>query len=283
MTNLKSHQAILLELVVEFDRVCRENGIKYALFAGSALGAVRHRGFIPWDDDLDVVVERSDYEKLIKIAPEAFGDKYYFQVELSEHWPLPFSKLRKNGTTCLEKYHPKDKEIHQGIYIDVFPVDNASDNRFLRRVQFYASKVVLAKALDKRGYETDSKLKKIFMAVCRLLPMKPFVKITQLRSAGQSRMVHSFLGGTSRYQKGLYKRKWISETVLMDFEGRKFPGSAHYDELLSALYGDYMEIPDESQREIKKHALFVDTEKNYTEYENYRDGMKFDVYTRSIR
>ena len=154
MRNLEKQQQVLAELLHEFDRVCKKYDIKYALFAGSALGAVRHRGFIPWDDDLDVVVERSDYEKLIKIAPEAFGDEYYFQVELSEHWPLPFSKLRKNGTTCLEKYHPKDKEIHQGIYIDVFPVDNASDNPLLRRVQFYASKVVLAKALDKRGYET---------------------------------------------------------------------------------------------------------------------------------
>lgn len=283
MTNLKAHQAVLLELLQEFDRVCKEHNIEYMLFAGSALGAVRHSGIIPWDDDVDVAMLRSDYELFLKIAPTSLNTKYYLQAELSAHWPLPFSKLRKNNTTCLEKYHPKDREIHQGIYIDIFPVDNASDNALVRKLQFLSSKVVLAKALDARGYETDSKLKKVFMVACKLLPMKPFVRITQLRSAGKSERVHSFLGGTSSYSKGVYQRKWFTETVLKDFGGNQYPVSADYDELLTVLYGEYMVMPNEDERKIKKHALLVDTERDYTEYENYRDGMKFDVYTRSIR
>lgn len=283
MSNLKAHQAVLLELLQEFDRVCKEHNIKYTLFAGSALGAVRHSGIIPWDDDVDVAMLRSDYELFLQIAPTALNTKYYLQAELSAHWPLPFSKLRKNNTTCLEKYHPKDREIHQGIYIDIFPVDNASDNALVRKLQFLSSKVVLAKALDARGYETDSKLKKVFMVACKLLPMKPFVRITQLRSAGKSERVHSFLGGTSSYSKGVYQRKWFTETVLKDFGGNQYPVSADYDELLTVLYGEYMVMPNEDERKIKKHALLVDTERDYTEYENYRDGMKFEVYTRSIR
>ena len=112
MSTLKEHQAILLELLIEFDRVCQKHNIKYILFAGSALGAVRHQGFIPWDDDLDVALLREDYERLMKLDPDEWNKTYYMQCEYSDHWPIHFSKLRKNNTTCLEKYHPKDNETH---------------------------------------------------------------------------------------------------------------------------------------------------------------------------
>ena len=122
MASLKDHQTVLLELLQVFDRVCKKHNIRYMLFAGSLLGAVRHCGFIPWDDDLDVVLLREDYNKLSNIRPEEWGDSYYFQYEFSNHWPMHFSKLRKNNTTCLERYHPKDNQTHQGIYMDIFPV-----------------------------------------------------------------------------------------------------------------------------------------------------------------
>ncbi len=283
MTRLEEHQAVLFELLKEFDRVCRKHDIKYVLFAGSALGAVRHQGFIPWDDDLDIALAREEYEKLMNIDPGEWGNDYYLQREFSEHWPLHFSKLRKNNTTCLEKYHPKDREIHQGIYIDVFPIDNASDNMVSRKFQFAASKVVLAKALDKRGYETDSFRKKAFIGLCKVLPLKPFYRIAKLSSATDSEYVHSFFGGTSSFKKGIYPRRWFTETIEMKFEGLSVPVSAYYDELLTTLYGDYMTLPSEEERKCKVHAIFVDTEKSYTEYLSYRDGMTFDVYTRSIR
>ena len=95
MASLKEHQEVLLELLKEFDRVCRKNNIKYILFAGTALGAVRHHGFIPWDDDLDVALLRSDYEKLMSLDSTEWNDAYYLQREYSEHWPMYFSKLRK--------------------------------------------------------------------------------------------------------------------------------------------------------------------------------------------
>lgn len=283
MSNIKEHQTVLFELLLEFDRVCKKHDIPYMLFAGSALGAVRHKGFIPWDDDLDIALLRADYEKLMSVSDAEWGTDYYLQKEFSEHWPLYFSKLRKNNTTCLEKYHPKDKLIHQGIYIDVFPIDNASDNFILRGIQFLASKVVLAKAFYIRGYETNSTLKKAFMTVCRILPMKPFWKLTVLRSAKNSTSVHSFFGGTSSYKKGLYQRKWFKNRVECEFECEHFPISEHYDEMLKAMYGEYMVLPSEEERKIKKHALLVDTERDYSYYSNYRDNMQFDILTRSIR
>lgn len=279
---LNEHQLVLFELFCEFDRVCRKHNIPYVLFCGTALGAVRHKGFIPWDDDLDVSMLRSDYERFLEIAPTEIKSAYYLQAEFSDHWPMNFSKLRKNNTTCLEKYYPKDNESHQGIYIDIFPCDNASDKSWVCKLQFLAARVVVAKSLDRRGYVTHSKFKKLFMAFCRILPLKPFHKFAMGKGKKNSKRVHTFLACTAKYKKGIYKREWFSETVDVDFEGMKAPVSRHYDELLTTMYGDYMTLPKEEDRRCKVHAILVDTERNYTEYEGYRDGMTFDVLSRQI-
>lgn len=276
------HKLVLLELLREFDRVCRKHSIPYVLMCGSALGAVRHKGIIPWDDDLDVSMLRNDYERFLRVAPADLKEPYYLQAEGSAHWMMNFSKLRKNNTTYLEKFHPKDNKMHQGIYIDIFPCDNASDKEWIRRLQYYASRITLAQSLWRRGYETDSKIKKIFMAICSSISTKPFLKLAMMKNKTDSECVQTFLSCTSRYKKGIYKRSWFTETVEMDFEDMKVPVSAHYDELLTVLYGDYIKLPSEEERKIKEHAILIDTERNYTEYENYRDGMKFDVYTRNI-
>ncbi len=283
MSTLKEHQAILIELLIEFDRVCQKHNIKYILFAGSALGAVRHQGFIPWDDDLDVALLREDYDRLMKLDPDEWNKTYYMQCEYSNHWPIHFSKLRKNNTTCLEKYHPKDKEIHQGIYIDIFPIDNASDKPFVRKIQFYASKIVQAKSFFKRGYETASIVKKGVMLLSSVLPLKPFLKIVKMSQNKTSRYVHSFLGGSINFKKGVFERRWISDTINMPFESISIPVSLHYHELLTMQYGDYMVLPSAEERQCKVHAILVDTDNDYTEYKTYRDGLKFDTYTRSIR
>ena len=278
----KKHKLVLLELLKEFDRICQKHNIPYVVFCGTALGAVRHKGFIPWDDDLDVSMLRSDYEKFLQIAPAELDEQYFLQAEFSEHWYIHFSKLRKNNTTFLEKFHPKDKKMHQGIYIDIFPCDNAADNERIRKLQFYASRIVLSKTIFKRGYETNNKLKALIMGFCSLLPLKPFHRFAMGKKRKNSEYVHTFLSCTSKYKKGIYKRSWFTETIDMDFEDMKVPVSAHYDELLTTLYGDYMRLPSEEERKIKEHALLIDTERNFTEYENYRDGMAFDVYTRNI-
>ena len=283
MVTLKEHQKVLLELLIEFDRVCQENSVNYILVAGSSLGAVRHQGFIPWDDDLDVALLREDYDKLMKINPTKWNEAYYLQREYSEHWPIHFSKLRKNNTTCLEKYHPKDTNIHQGIYIDIFPIDNASDYSWIRKIQFIASRFVIAKSLSKRGYETNSFLKKIVIFLSRLIPLKPFYSLATLKLKSESSFVHSFLGGSIKYKKGVFAREWFTKTVKIPFESLMVPVSKYYHELLTMQYGNYMTFPSEEERKCKIHAILVDTEKNYTEYEHYRDKIKFDMFTRSIR
>lgn len=279
----QEHQRALCELLREFDRVCKILNIPYVLFAGSMLGTVRHQGFIPWDDDLDVMMLREDYDRFLREADGVLDrEKFFLQKEYSRHWPMFFSKLRLNNTTCLEKYRPKDPRIHQGVYMDIFPCDNASKSELGRKLQFFASKVVIAKCLDTRGYETDSHRKKLFMVCCKLLPMGLFLKLTKSGSKN-SKHVHSFLGGASSYKKNVYPRAYFTQRMEGTFEEGVYPISAHYDELLRQLYGDYMSIPDPEQRVCKKHAILIDLNNSYEKYEGYRDGMVFDVYTRSIR
>lgn len=281
--NHLAHQAALLTLLTEFDRVCKALHIPYILFAGTLLGAVRHQGFIPWDDDLDVLMLREDYDRFLAEASAVLEpDTFYLQKEFSEHWPLFFSKLRLNGTTCLEKYHPKDPLIHQGIYIDIFPCDNARGTGLGRRLQFAAAKVVIAKALGKRGYETDSKAKKVFMTFCRVLPRRPFLWLAKTGKRNGP-VVHSFLAGSRSFSKNVYPRRYLTALTEARFEGASFPIPADYDALLRGLYGTYMELPPPEQRVCKQHAILVDTERDYEQYAHYRDGMSFAVFTRSIR
>jgi lipopolysaccharide cholinephosphotransferase len=186
-----------------------------------------------------------------------------------------------NHTTCLEKYHPKDKQTHQGVYIDVFPCDYACSHNFGRRIQFLASKIVIAKSLDKRGYETDSGKKKFFMGLCRLLPMKPFHRIVR-GPKKTGRTVHVFLGGASKYSKSRFPADIFGQEQLV-FEGDAYFVPRDYDRLLTVLYGDYMVLPPPEERKCKQHAILVDLNQSWEHYEGYRDGMVFDTYTRSIR
>lgn len=282
-STLAEHQAALLRLLQEFDRVCKALDIPYVLFAGTLLGAVRHEGFIPWDDDLDVLMLREDYHRFLAEAHTVLdADTFFLQKEFSEHWPLFFSKLRLNGTTCLEKMHPKDAQMHQGIYIDIFPCDSARETELGRRLQFVASKVVIAKALDKRGYDTNSIAKKVMIALCRLLPQKPFLRYAQ-RGKADGDIAHTFLAGARKYSKNVIPRRFLTERCEVTFEGGTYPAPADYDACLTMLYGDYKTLPPPEERVCKQHSILVDTQRSYEEYADYREGMTFEVHTRSIR
>ncbi|MBR6740974.1 MAG: LicD family protein [Clostridia bacterium] len=282
-SSLREHQEALIVLLDEFDRVCKILNIPYVLFAGTMLGAVRHKGFIPWDDDLDVLMLRKDYARFLNEADTVIDRKrFYLQKEFSEHWPMFFSKLRLNQTTCLEKYHPKDSNCHQGIYMDIFPCDYAKNSEFGRKMQFWASKVVIAKSLSQRGYETKSIKKKLFIAVCRFLPRKPFWKyVAKEKRTGD--MVHTFFSAAKDYSKNVFPYAFITERTSIQFEGKKYPIPVNYHHLLSTMYGDYMVIPSHREREAKKHAIIVDTLRSYEDYEGCRDKMSFDVTSKSIR
>jgi hypothetical protein len=166
--------------------------------------------------------------------------------------------------------------------MDIFPCDDAAVTRLGRKLQFYASKVVIAKALYKRGYETQSTAKKAVMTLCRVLPGKLFWKITK-NGREKSGLVHVFLGASSDFNKSVFPRDCLLRRQEATFQTGKYPISADYDRVLGTLYGQYMVLPPEEARTIKQHAILVDLHRSYEHYADYRDGMHFDVLSRSIR
>lgn len=283
-TGMTAHQTLLLEMLKDIDIVCKRHRISYQLFAGTALGAVRHHGFIPWDDDVDIIMSRSEYERFFKEAAKDFDETLYFaQQEHSAHWPMPYSKLRRNNTTCIEKYYPKDLKTHQGVYVDIFPCDNLSDCTLMRKIQFCVSKIIIAKSLYARGYETNSVIKKLFMQVCRMFPLKGLKAICIRKKDQKSQLVHTFFGAGSKYEKNIFPRAWIEQSVEMQFEDGVFPVSAYYDELLTKLYGDYHALPNPEDRKCKEHVAILDLEHSYEAHLSELHNMQFDVLTRSIR
>lgn len=281
-TNLRKHQMVMLDALKELDRICKKHKILYFLFAGTALGAVRHNGFVPWDDDIDIIMPRTEYNRFLAVAEEELDKKYFLQREFSQHWPVFYSKLRVNGTACIEKYYPKDKNMHQGIFVDIFPCDNLSDFRIMRYLQFVASKVVIAKALDKRGYLTDSKFKKFIMFMCRPLSMNFFLKLAKKEKNSNTKCVHSFFAGASKYRKNIFPREWFAKSCDMSFEGENMPVSENYDGMLKVIYGEYMVLPPEEKRKVK-HSMLIDTENSYEQYIDYQKQHEITEYTQSSR
>lgn len=280
---LQQHQAVLLEMLREVDRICKKHDIAYMLFAGTALGAVRHQGFIPWDDDLDVIMLRPDYRRFLQVAPNELEKDYYLQAEFSEHWPMFFSKLRKNGTACMERFVPRDPLMHQGVCIDIFPCDNLSDSPTKRCLQFAASKLVIAGSLYQRGYITHSPVKKLIMQFSRILPLRTLHRFALNEDELQSQMVHSFFAASSRYTHSVYDRRWFTEYTVLPFEGDTFPISAHYEQLLTTLYGDWRRIPPPEERQCKVHGETVDLDHSYENYLQLQKEREYETLSHSIR
>lgn len=146
-----------------------------------------------------------------------------------------------------------------------------------------ASKIIIAKSLYARGYETNSVIKKLFMQVCRMFPLKGLKAICIRKKDQKSQLVHTFFGAGSKYEKNIFPRAWIEQSVEMQFEDGVFPVSAYYDELLTKLYGDYHALPNPEDRKCKEHVAILDLEHPYEAHLSELHNMQFDVLTRSIR
>lgn len=266
MVTLRQLQEALLSMLIDIDEVCKEKGIKYSLASGTALGAVRHQGFIPWDDDLDILMVRDQYDKFIKVAPESLKTRgYTVQKDFSPEWPMTYAKVRKDHTTYIENYSPKIENAHQGIFIDVFPIDNLSDNEFHARLQWGMFELLVAKTLKKRGYKTDSIVKKFVMGISGIFPEQAMKEFVINNKEGHSRRVHCFLGAAVHRERNIFNRNDFSEYIDINFENHVFPIMTGYDDYLSVSYGDYMKLPPENERSMHMHASIIDLKHSYTE------------------
>lgn len=253
-----------LEILEEFQRVCRELNVSYYLTAGSLLGAVRHGGFIPWDDDVDVAMPRGDYDRLCRLWQGTAAEGFLLQEYRCEpRFPYYFAKIRRQGTR-VEEPVLREIEMEQGCYIDIFPLDRCPDSQRLAKLFFQTVTLLNCAVLAQVSREFQCGYKKKGVILCwRLLSALPVPMLFGLRE-GVRRLFGGLssgkrlctVGGNHGYPRESYDTDWFRETVFLNFEGRSMPCPGGWDALLSSMYGDYQTPPEEWER----RGHFINTE-----------------------
>jgi len=268
---LKSLQNKILEIVKYFDDFCQKNDITYYLMGGSALGAMRHSGFIPWDDDFDVFMDHINYKKFLNIVDDELDkERFYFQVEDSEEWPMYFSKIRMNGTTFIEE-DVKDRDMHHGIYIDIMCLNNSSEIKAVRYMQYLSARILNTRALVKKGYSPNTKFKTIALTVSKYI-INGFIKNSLLNFVrGFNKKNCNLVGhffGRAPFLKTSFPKDFLGKPRYVKFENMMLPVPNNVEEYLQVRYGErYMELPSEEVKALyPSHAYIVDIFHSYEKY-----------------
>ncbi len=248
---------IELNILVEFDKLCKKNNLYYTLCGGTLLGAVRHKGFIPWDDDIDVLMPREDYERLLNDFNVDKTDlpKY---MELANwkkgNMSFPFMKLVDKRTKIDSQYLDDNKS--NKLWIDIFPIDgNPEDEKklnYLYRKSLFLRRILLIKMATVGEGKTKAKkifkpfLKLLFLPISNKYLCKKIDENARKYSFNDTAFIGGVLWGYGTCEK-INKEKYMSPKK-MEFEGKMFNIPSNYDEYLSNLYGEYMKLPPEEKR-----------------------------------
>lgn len=246
---------IQLDILKFVDKFCKENNLKYFLAYGTLLGAVRHKGYIPWDDDIDIIMFREDYEKFVT----TFKDVNYkvFATEVNSKYPYPFAKVGDTRTYYMEEI--KDV-IDTGVNIDVFPLDYLPENRIkdICNKRNFLQKVWLLKRLPllkRRGL-----LKNIFLWISQII-LLPFsihyiVKKLELNAKGENLEKSTICGNiVCGYDPDVYPSLDFENQTMLDFEDASFPCPRNYDHVLKIMFGDYMKLPPVEKQVSHHHFI----------------------------
>ena len=267
----------ILEIMVYIDDFCKKHGITYFLMGGSALGAMRHSGFIPWDDDLDIFMDFANYQKFIECCERYLDtEKYYFQHEDTKELPFFFSKMRMNGTTCIESVDLKNPAYHYGIFVDIMCLNNAAKSKIGRKLQYYAAGMLKAKACSKTNYQAKGLLKKIQLSISKIVVIGPIKKfllhiVRKYNKRDCDSVAHLF--GRAKYKNSFYPRSIFKEQRFVPFEKCSLPVPLDVEEYLRLRYGaNYMEMPNEETKLLyQSHASIWDVETDYKVYLEQND------------
>ncbi len=252
---------IELEILDHFVYFCKQNNLTYYLTYGTLLGAIRHKGFIPWDDDIDVAMPPKDYQKFLELYSKDKQDKYLLQyVNNEKYYHTIFAKIRKNNTCMVEKEWQYIK-IHKGINIDIFPLfPYPNDKKDAKKLIF---NLKLSQLLLSKNNKTSSIKNKILFFILRFIPRKITNKwvIKMLDKALNYNKPFSCYK-TDELKDPVVKTDWFKETMELPFEDRKYTVPKNYDEILKTMYGDYMTPPKEEDR-IGHGDIILSFNKNY--------------------
>ncbi len=249
---IKEIQHIELEMLVEFDRICRKHDIPYSIDGGTLLGAVRHGGFIPWDDDADVIVNRGAYNKFLSVVEDELDStRFYFQdMNNTKGYRWGYGKLRRKGTKFVREYQ-EHMPYDQGVFMDVFVCDNVPENYLFRCVVNFHSYIYRKFFYSEIGFYRSKGLAKCIYGLMKKVP-EEVLKIkynayVRYRDSKKSKYVKCLTFPACNRFYG-YKRSWYEDIIDMDFSGVKLKCAREYDEYLSFLFGNYMELPPIEKR-----------------------------------
>ncbi len=263
-----------LDILKAFINACGELGLRYFVLQGTLLGAVRHRGFIPWDDDVDVGMMREDFEVFVKEGQKYLPEHLFIQTHKTDpEYIQPFAKIRNSNTTFIETTASK-LNINHGVYIDVFPLD------------FYPDSPASKAALGLKKTLIKYRLRKLYNTQDDGAPVLKRAAVSALGAFGTllwrdpERAIASRERAIKKYNKGkklinhgspwgrreIVEASWMKDDATLTFEDIQVNAPAGYDEYLTHVYGDYMTLPPEGERIPHHFADAIDTETSYTEY-----------------
>lgn len=272
-------QSKLLDILKAFIRVCEKHNLTYFLVYGTALGAIRHKGFIPWDDDIDVGMPRKDYEKYIQLQSEYEGTPYFIQTFKTDPcYIYNYAKLRDSSTTFLENAF-KNHRINQGLFIDIFPVDGMSrevgdrekigkKNKFVWRQVYFSYLPALRRKIHKRTFFKDILLNIVAglfyvfdIAHYRNKRVERFVRKVPFEEAKMAGIMFGFTWRINCMDADIFR-----ETVKVPFEDIEVRVPKQYDKYLTLLYKDYMKFPPKEQQVGHHYNSGVSLTQGYEDY-----------------
>ncbi len=282
--------SIQLEMLLEVDRICKKNKIQYQLAEGTLLGAIRHKGFIPWDDDIDIWMLRNDYNQFIAVCEKELSEKYFLQtIDTDPCYLNHFLKIRRNNSLFLTSVCP-DTKMHKGIYIDIFPLDNVKPKTFSGKIQYLSTILItglyVMKKLDKlyKSYRKRS-IKRylcyLSFYLLKVIPDQVFVtmqkKVINDFNNEETEYVTQLLNNPKEnYYKHMIKRTDFYDTIEGNFEGYKFPIPKNYDKILLRLYGNYNEYPPVHKQKSHHGLIKLKFPESDIVYE-YKVNHKYDL------
>lgn len=263
-------QQKILEIMKYIDRLCRTNGITYYIMGGTALGAVRHGGFIPWDDDLDIFMTPDQYARFKAVFQQADSDLFVLQEWRTDTKYLEYAKVRMNGTTFIEESFKDRTDMHHGIYVDIMILHKVPENQLIQKLVYLESKFVTLYGLSQRNWKPKTRGQALVLRSLKLLPCGLMARIAYAHiyhyDGWQRGYRYCYWITPAKFRSGLFDASFFETPVDIPFEDTVLLGSEKIKEYLEYRYGDYMRLPPEKARQAAVHAFVYDTQRDYTEY-----------------